>query len=89
MRIRARAIVVLLSLTAFVGVATAKPSDWADVIEKPGDRAALPPPSQNAPDVVTKAKQGTKTTKATKATKAKKAKKAKKAPRRAKKKGRR
>lgn len=88
MPIRVRAVVVLLSLFAFVGAASAKPSDWADVIERPGDRSSLPPPSQNAPDVVTKAKASA--PKAKKAKPAKKAKKAKKASRRGKvKKGRR
>jgi hypothetical protein len=72
-----RAIIVLLSLFAFVGTATAKPSDWADVIERPGDRSALPSARDNAPDVVTKAGAKKSTVKAKKErpkkTKAKKA----------------
>ena len=71
------ALVVLLSLFAFVGSAVAKPSDWADVIERPGDRAALPSARENAPEVVTKASAKKSTVKAKKErptkTKAKKA----------------
>lgn len=70
---------VLFTLLAFAVPAFAKPSDWADVIEKPGDRAALPSPSQNAPQVVTKASAS----KPKKEPKKKKA-KPKKSPRRAK-----
>jgi hypothetical protein len=74
-----RSLLVIFSLLAFATPAMAKPSDWADVIEKPGDRAALPPPSKNAPQVVTKAS----TSKPKKERATKKA-KAKKAPRRGK-----
>ena len=77
-----RAIVVLLSLFAFVGTAVAKPSDWADVIERPGDRSALPSARENAPEVVTKA-GAKKTTAKAKKERAKKP-KAKKASRRGK-----
>lgn len=77
-----RKLVLVLSLVAFAGSALAKPSDWADVIEKPGDRAALPRASENAPQVVTNAR-ATKAKKAAPAKKKAKA-KAKKAPRRGK-----
>ncbi|MGE0398965.1 MAG: hypothetical protein AB7T06_19810 [Kofleriaceae bacterium] len=75
-----RPLVLILSLVAFLGSAMAKPSDWADVIERPGDRSKLPRASENAPQVVTNAKSS----KAKKAAPAKKKAKAKKASRRGK-----
>jgi hypothetical protein len=72
---------VLFALLAFATSAWAKPSDWDDVLEKPGDKSVLPRPGQNAPDVVSKAHA--KPAKATSAKQGKKA-KTKKAPRRAK-----
>lgn len=75
-----RSLVVVLTLFAFAMPAMAKPSDWADVIEKPGEKAALPPPSKNAPQVVATASAS----KPKKERATKKTKKTKKAPRRAK-----
>lgn len=79
---RIRRVLVLLSLLALAVPATAKPSDWADVIEKPGEKSTLPSASKNAPQVVTKASTS-KPAKVRAAKTTKKA-KAKKAPRRGK-----
>lgn len=80
---RTRALVVLFSLFAFGATAMAKPSDWADVIEKPGEKSALPSARENAAPVVTSAK-ATSAKPAKKERALKKTKKSKKAPRRGK-----
>jgi hypothetical protein len=87
----ARASLVVLVSLAVAAPAMAKPSDWADVIERPGDRASLPSARNNAAPVVTKASASKpKKERITKAKAKAKAKKAKKAPRRGKvKRGRR
>ena len=75
--IRSRAsLLVLLAVVAFGSPAVAKPSDWASVVEKPGERSTLPSPSKNAAPRIASQAKPTKE-------RGKKA-KAKKAPRRAK-----
>jgi hypothetical protein len=81
--IGARASLVVLLSLAVVSPAMAKPSDWADVIERPGDKTALPRASENAPPVVAKA-NASKPSRATKSPKKAKKAKAKKASRRGK-----
>lgn len=72
-----RTLLIVITLVAFSAPAVAKPSQWDDVIEKPGDR--LPAPSKNAPRFEkTSAKAAN-----TKPAKTKVKAKAKKAPRRA------
>lgn len=79
---RRHKLLVIFSLIAFAAPALAKPSDWDDVVERPGDKSVLPAASQNAPDVVANAKSA----KASKPKKERAAakKKSKKAPRRGK-----
>ena len=74
MTLRARASALLiLAVCAFGAPAMAKPSDWADVVEKPGERSALPSPSSNAPRMVASESKAAKKERGGKKAKAKKA----------------